>query len=306
MDEMIDEDKNTLVVLYKARIAHLLVSRMFSGKLCLVVCVVLLFAYSKSNESEEDYPEDEDNNEFEDCEYEVDFKTYKQKQKVDLCEALKNPPPKSRIRLQIYANHTDEKLHLRASTLSSKSGSTNESLLSLTTDIIDDFKNPTSLLTIDDSQLISLSTLQSILSSLINVNLKLLSKNLKKTLIVVKGGHKQILSCSGTLYPKQDLKALNIKASFPKAITCNKEPQQDRFFTLQEKTYLNSVNQKTFNLVDIHQDNQKKIVRSAWYTCNNPAACKIGLQDKKLLDKTVNYVLKVLQKSRTAKKTPSG
>ncbi len=73
------------------------------------------------------------------------------------------------------------------------------------------------------------------------------------------------------------------------AAKSNKEQQHNRFFTLQEKIYLNPIHQKTFNLFDIHQDDPKKIVRSTWYTCNNPTACQNGLQEKKFLDKTVNY-----------------
>jgi hypothetical protein len=274
---------------------------MFFGKLSILLLGILLFHCSKSNENE-DYYDDEDHNEFEDCEYEIDFKTYKKTAKLDLCDALKNPSSQSRIQLEVYSNHTEEKLRIRASTLSSKIAPTNQTLISLTTDIIEDFKYPASLLTIDNYQLISLPTLKSILSSLINVNLNLLSKNLKKTLIVTKGGHPQMLSCSGNIYPKQDLKILNIKSAFTKPISCNKEPQHDRFFTLQEKIYLNPANQKTFNLIAIHQDDSKKISRTTWYTCNNPIACKIGLQDKQILDKTVNYALKILQKGRANKK----
>ena len=117
---------------------------------------------------------------------------------------------------------------------------------------------------------------------------------------------KPLFSCSGTFYPKQDIKTLNITPSFTKAISCNKEPQQDRFFTLQEVMYLNPSEEKKFNLVDIHQEDQKKVSRTTWYTCNNPAACKNGLQDKKSLDKTVNYALKYLQKGRGTKKSASG
>ncbi len=277
-----------------------------AGKLLsILVLVILIFGYSKSNEGEDDY-DDEDHNEFEDCEYEIDFKTYKKTAKLDLCDALKTPSLQSRIQLEIYSNHTEEKLRLRASTLSSKIAPTNQSLISLITDVIEDFKYPTSLLTIDNYQFISLSTLKSILSSLINVDFNLFSKNLKKTLIVAKGGHQQMLSCLGTAYPKQDLKVFNITPVFTKAISCNKEPQHDRFFTLQEKLYLNPANQKTFNLNNIHQDDPKKISRSTWYTCNNPTACQTGLQNKKLLDKTIHYALKFLQKARVDKKSTSG
>ncbi len=134
-----------------------------------MLVVLLLFNSSQSNESEEDY--DEDQNEFEDCEYEIDFKTYKKTPKVDLCDALKTPLSQSRIQLQIYSNHTDEKIHIRASSLPSKNLPTNQSLLSLTTDIIEDFKHSASLLIIDNYQLLSLATFQSFLSSVINVDL---------------------------------------------------------------------------------------------------------------------------------------
>jgi hypothetical protein len=95
--------------------------------------------------------------------------------------------------------------------------------------------------------LISLATLQSILSSLINVDLNLLSKNLKKTLILSKGGHKQWLSCSGNVYPKEDIKILNIASTFPKPIACTKEAQHDQLFTLQEKLFIDQAHQKNFS-----------------------------------------------------------
>jgi len=155
-------------------------------------------------------------------------------------------------------------------------------------------------------QLISLSTLQSIVLSLINTDLNLLGKNLKKILSISKDGYKQILSCSGNVYPTQDIKILNITSEFTKPITCTKESQSDQFFTLREQIYLYQVNQNKFNLLDIHQNDQNKINRTTWYTCNNPKACNNGLQNKNMLDKTVNYALKILQKSPTEKKTASG
>lgn len=274
---------------------------MLYGKWRIVLVLLVLFCFENCRSTEiEDY--DEEENEFDECGYEINFKTYKKSNQLDLCDALKSPSDKSSIRLEIYSNHTDEKVHIRGS----KSLSSNRSLLTLTTDFIEDFKYPISILTIDNYQLISMKTLQTILSSLINADLNLLGKNLKKTLIVAKGGHKQMLSCSGTFYPKQDLKVLNIQSNMSKGITCNKEPQQDRFFTLEEKIFLNPANQNSFNLVDIHQDDPKKIVRTSWFTCNNPKSCSNGLLDKPSLDKTVNYALKVLRTNRMAKKTPSG
>ena len=164
---------------------------MLSAKLSILFLVIfLLFRYSKTDDSDEDYDIGEDANEYEDCEYEVDFKVYKKSPKLDLCNALKTPSPSSHIQLQVYANHTNEKIQLRASSRKSHS---NKSLISLTTDITEDFKHPTSLLTIDNYQLLSLTTVQSILSSIINIDLKLLSKNLKKTLILLKGGKKTII-----------------------------------------------------------------------------------------------------------------
>jgi len=278
---------------------------MISMKLRIVLFVSILFSLTRSAEVEEDYDYG-DNQSLEDCEYEIDFKTFKKTKKLELCPTLVNPSLQSHIQLHIYANHTQEKLHLRASSSSLTHSNINKSLISLTTDIIEDLKYPTSLLTIDDFQILSLPTLQSILLSLINIDLNLLSKNLKKTLIVAKGGHKQLLSCSGNFYPKQDLKILNITSTFTKPITCTKEIQHDQFFTLQEKLFLNKAQQKDFHLVDIHQDDQKKVSRTSWYTCNNPTACNIGIQNKQMLDKTVNYVLKYLQKGRTEKKTASG
>ena len=275
---------------------------MFSNKLRLLLLLIIIFIrYTKSDDvGGEDYFDDAEHSEFEDCEYEIDFKTYKRLQKLELCDVLKSPSSQSAIQLNMYVNHTEDKIHLRASSLPSTSTNLNRSLITLTTDLIDDFTNPASLLKIDNYQLISFSTLQSMLLSLINVDLKLLGKNLKKTLILSKGGQKTMLSCSGTVYPKQDLKMLNITPAFTKAITCIKEPQQDRFFTLQEKIYLYRDNEKSFKMNDIHRDDQKKISRTTWYICNNPTACVNGVQNIKVLDKTVNYVLKFLQK------TPAG
>lgn len=270
---------------------------MFFGKWRFVILLVVLWVENSRLSEFEDY--DQEENEFDDCGYETNFKTFKKSNQLDLCDALKSPSSKSSIRLEIYSNHTDEKVHIRGLT----SLPSNQSLLTLTTDFIEDFKYPISILTIDNYQLISLKTVQSILSSLINIDLNLLSKNLKKTLILPKGGHKQMLSCSGTFYPKQNL---NIQSNMSKGITCNKEPQQDRFFTMEEKIYLNPVNQNSFNLVDIHQDDPKKIVRTSWFTCNHPKSCQLGLLNKQFLDKTVNYALKVLRTNRMSKKTPSG
>jgi hypothetical protein len=275
-------------------------------KILLLTLVVLfsLFISCKCNDGVDDY--DDDAAEFEDCQYEIDFKTFKKTRNVSLCNSLSNPSLKSRIQLQIYTNHTEEKIRIRALSLSTTTSNLNKSLIGLTTDIIEDFKYPTSLLTIDDFQLIGLAPLQSILLSLINIDLNLLSKNIKKTLIVAKGGHKQLLSCSGNLYPKQDIKTLKITPDLIKPIACTKEPQPDRFFTLQEKIYLPQANKNTFRLVDIHQNDPKKVTRTSWYTCNNPASCTNGVQKKPMLDKTVNYVLKYLQKGRTETKTASG
>lgn len=264
--------------------------------------ILLLFSYLKANETdEEDYDED-DHEELEDCEYEIDFKTYKKAKKLNLCDSLKTLSLQSRIQIQIYSNHTEEKAHLRATTTVLKNSNQNKSLIILTTDLLENFQYGISLLVIEDYQLLNLSILESIVSSLINVDINLLNKNMKKTLFIAKGGHKQILSCSGNFYPKQDLKILNITTNFNKTITCTKDTQKDRFFTLKEKIYY----QKNFKLVDIHQDDPKKISRTVWYTCNNPKACTIGVQTKTTLDKTVNYVVKYLQKGRTEKKPASG
>ena len=273
----------------------------------LVLCWVVLFSlftHSRSDDSDIDYLDDD---EFEDCHYEVEFKTFKKTPKLSLCSTLESPLPKTRIQLQIYANYTEEKVRLRALSLSHTSGSTlNKTLIGLTIDIIEDFKYPTSLLTIDDYQLIGPSVLQSLVASLVNTDLNLLSRNLKKTLIVDKGGHKQLLSCTGNMYPKQDVKALNISTESNKPLTCSKEPSSDRFFTLQEKIYLLPANQKTFRLSEIHKDDPKKVARTSWYTCNNPAACTAGVQKKPLIDKTVNFALKFLQKPAPGKKAATG
>ena len=270
--------------------------------LALFLC---LFAYSRSDDSELDY--DDDDGDLEDCHYDTDFKTFKKTPKLALCSSLENSSLNTPVQLQIYVNHTEEKIRLRALSLSSTPrSSTTKSLVALTTDITDDYKYPTSLLVIDDFQTIGSFNLRSVILSLINANLTLLSRNVKKTLIVAKGGHKKLLSCSGTLYPKQDLKALNITPDFTKAITCSKEPQSDRFFTLQEKMYLSQSPKTPFRLVDIHQDDSTKVSRTSWYTCNNPVACTSGPQNKDMLDKTANYALKFLQKARTEKKAASG
>ncbi|CAF1128677.1 unnamed protein product [Adineta steineri] len=274
-------------------------------KLKIFFSFLILFQLSESTHVEEDYDYG-DNEALEECPYEIDFKTYKKSGKLDLCSTLVTPSLKTRLQLHVYANHTEERIHIRAVSSSLTNSNLNKSLLTLTTDIIEDLKYATSLLIIDDYQLLSLAKLQSIVTSLINIDLNLLSKNLKKILILAKGGHKDILSCSGNIYPKQDAKKLNITSTFIKPIACTKEKQQDKFFTLQEKIYLDQNNQKTFQLVDIHQDDQNKISRTTWYTCNNPASCSIGVQNKKMLDKTVNYVLKSLQKGRTKKFTSAG
>ncbi|UJR07457.1 hypothetical protein I4U23_011746 [Adineta vaga] len=271
---------------------------------CLLILLNTLQSTNAAEEEDYDYGDTET---LEDCQYEIDFKTYKKTSKLDLCSSLANPTLKSRLQLHVFTNHTEDKIHLRAMSSSLLTNSkVNRSLISLTTDIIEDFKYATSILVIDDFQWISLSTLKSILSSLINADLNLLAKNLKKTFIVAKGGHKELLSCAGNFYPKQDTKVLNITATFTKPITCTKEKQQDRFFTLQEKLFVDQSNQKNFRLVEIHEDNPKKISRTVWFTCNNPKSCSNGVQKKDNLDKTANYVLKYLQKARTEKKATSG
>jgi hypothetical protein len=275
-------------------------------KVPLVLCsLLILFSFARSAELEEDYDYG-DNEALEDCQYEIDFKTYKKTSKLELCSTLANPTLKSRLQLHVLANHTEEKLRLRAISSSLTSSRVNRSLISLTTDITEDFQHASSILIIDDFQWVTVPVLQSIVSSLINADLNLLARNLKKTLIVAKGGHKELLSCSGNFYPKQDTKALNITATFTKPITCTKEKQQDRFFTFQEKIFLDQANQKNFRLMDIHQNDAKKISRTAWYTCNNRASCTVGVQKKATLDKTANYVQKYLLKARTEKKTASG
>ncbi|CAM2719668.1 unnamed protein product [Rotaria socialis] len=278
---------------------------MISLKIAILFISLILFDITKSINIDEDYDDDNDDiQELEDCQSEIDFKTLKKTRTNQLCETLEKPSLKSRIQLKIFTNHTEEKIHIRV--LSSLNNlNENKSLIELTTDIIEDFKYPTSLLSIDNYQLISLKTFRTILLSLISVDFNLLSKNLKKTLSIEKGQAKekqQLLSCYGNIYPKQDSKLLNIKSAFVKPITCTKEPQNDKFFTLQEKSYLHQSNEKNFRLVQIHQDDPKKISRTTWYTCLNPKSCSIGLQNKSMLDKTVNYVLKFLEKSRTDKK----
>lgn len=48
---------------------------MFSTKLSILLFTIILFSYSKlENSSEEDY-DDGENDELEDCQYEIDFKT---------------------------------------------------------------------------------------------------------------------------------------------------------------------------------------------------------------------------------------
>ncbi|CAM4843990.1 unnamed protein product [Rotaria magnacalcarata] len=278
---------------------------MISLKITILFISLILFNITKSINIDEDYDDDNDDiQELEDCQSEIDFKTLKKIGTNQLCETLEKPSLKSRIQLKIFTNHTEEKIHIRV--LSSLNNlNENKSLVELTTDIIDDFKYPTSLLSIDNYQLISLKTFRTMLLSLISVDFNLLSKNLKKTLLIEKGQAKekqQLLSCYGNIYPKQDSKLLNIKSAFAKPITCTKEPQNDKFFTLQEKIYLHQSNEKNFRLVQIHQDDPKKISRTTWYTCSNPKSCSNGLQNKSMLDKTVNYVLKFLEKSRTDKK----
>ncbi|CAF1385961.1 unnamed protein product [Adineta ricciae] len=266
-------------------------------KIVLAVCVLILFASTYSSDVEEDYDYG-DTEALEDCQYEIDFKTYKKTSKLDLCSSLTNPTANSRIQLHVYANYTEEKIHIRALSSSLTNSPVKKSLVSLTTDITEDFTCPASILTIDDYQWISLPTLKSILTSLINADLNLLGKNLKKTLIVAKGGHKDLLNCAGNFYAKQDEKVLNITLTFTKPITCTKEKPQDRFFTYQEKTYLNQADEKKFRLADLHQDDPKKISRTAWYTCNNPKSCSLGVQKKANLDKTATLCLDEMLSSR--------
>ena len=160
-----------------------------------------------------DYGDDED---MEDCHVEIDIKTFKKTPKLVLCDSLQNPSLTSRIQLQIFSNHTEDKVRLRALSLS-PSPNANKSLIALTTDIIDDFTHPTSLLTIDDYQLIGPSNVAKLIQSLIKSNLSLLSRNLKKTLILPKGDEKSFFSCNGNYYPNQDTKLLNISSDFPKS-----------------------------------------------------------------------------------------
>jgi len=60
---------------------------MLSAKLIILLFVIILFCYSKSNDSEVDY---EDNSEFEDCEYVIDFKIYKKNSKTWFMWCIKN------------------------------------------------------------------------------------------------------------------------------------------------------------------------------------------------------------------------
>ncbi|CAF3644438.1 unnamed protein product [Rotaria sp. Silwood1] len=263
---------------------------MYSNKLNIALVLLLLllsifFKITKSDDSDDDYTDDDDdddnNEELEDCRQDIDIKTFKKTGQLKLCDSLEKASLKSRIKLKIFTNHSEQIIHIRALSLSPSSLKTNilnKSLIELTTDIIEDFKYPTSLLFIDNFQFISFSTLKSILLSLINVDFNLLGKNLKKTLFIPKGGHKQILSCSGNYYPKQNIQLLNIKPAFTKEIICNKEPQHDKFFTLQEKLYVNRSDEKNFRLVQIHQDDQNKISRTSWYTCNNQKSCNLVYQ----------------------------
>lgn len=267
--------------------------------------LLILLNITVSKNIDEDYDDDNDDyEELEDCQHEIDFKVLKKQLNYNLCETLEKPSIKSRIQLKIFVNHTEEKVHIRvlSSEFELNKSNENKSLIELTTDIIEDLKYPTSLLSIDNYQLISYSTLKSILLSLINIDLNLLSRNLKKTLLIEKGQNKQLLSCYGNYYPKQDMNVLNIKSTFTKPIICTKEPQNDKFFTLQEKFYLKKSDEKNFRLAQMHQDDSKKISRTTWFTCSNTKSCSVGIQNKSMLDKTVNYVVKFLEKNRTEKK----
>lgn len=249
-----------------------------------------------------DYGDEQD---IEDCHSEIEIKTFKKTPKLTLCDSLQNPSAKSRVQLQIFTNHSEGKARFRAVSIA-KPSTLNKSLVALTTDILDDFTHATSLLTIDDYQLIGPSILVKLVQGLINRNLNLLSRNMKKTLILPKADPSSLLSCKGNFYPKQDTNALNITSDFTEAIKCTKEPQNDRFFTLQEKLYLLPANKNTFRLADLHADDPKKVSRASWYTCNNPTVCTHGIQQKVLLDKTVLYAMKFLQKPPVAKKAASG
>jgi hypothetical protein len=275
-----------------------------STSVAFLILYLCLITRTKANDDETDY-DDGDDGDLEDCHFEIDFKTLKKTSKLILCSSLENPSLDSSTELHIYVNHTEEKLRLRASASSMMSNS-NRSLVSLTTDIIDDFKYPTSLLIIDNFRILGTSALRDTLLSLINVDLNLLGKNLKKILILPKGDGKTMFSCNGNFYPKQDVKKLNITSTFTKPMACSKEPQQDRFFTMQEKFYLVQAGKTKFRLADIHQDDATKVSRAIWYICNNPASCTNGLQNKIMLDKTINYTLKFLQKRGIQKKSPAG
>ena len=249
-----------------------------------------------------DYGDEQD---IDDCHSQVEIKTFQKTPKLTLCDSLQNPLPNSRVQLQVFSNHTEGKIHLRAVSIATPS-TLKKSLIALTTDVVDDFTHATSLLTIDDYQLFGPSNLPKLVQSLVSPNLALLGRNLKKTLILPKGDVNASLSCKGNFYPKQDAKALNITADFTEAITCTKEPQSDRFFTLQEKMYLLPANKDTFRLAELHQDDPKKISRSCWYVWENPTVCSKGVQKKVTLDKTVTYAMKFLQKARGEKKPATG
>jgi len=249
-----------------------------------------------------DYGDEQD---IEDCHVQVDVKTFKKTPTLVLCDSLQNPSAKSRVQLQVFSNHTEGKIHLRAVSIATPS-TINKSLIALTTDIVDDFTHATNVLIIDDYQLFGPTNLPKLIQSLVSPDLSLLGRNLKKTLILPKADANASLSCKGNFYPQQDTKTLNITSDFTQAITCTKEHQDDRFFTLQEKMYLLPANKKTFRLAELHQDDPKKISRSCWYICNNPTVCSKGVQKKVVLDKTVTYVTKFLQKARAEKKPASG
>jgi hypothetical protein len=53
---------------------------------------------------------------------------------LDICNALMSPSLQSQIQLQIYSNHTEEKIRLRTSSISSKTSNQNKSLIKLTID----------------------------------------------------------------------------------------------------------------------------------------------------------------------------
>ncbi|CAF3466400.1 unnamed protein product, partial [Rotaria sp. Silwood2] len=114
--------------------------------------------------------DDDQYEELENCRHDIDIKTFKKTNEIKLCNSLEKASNKSRIQLKIFTNHSEQIIHIRALSQLLTNNTINKSLIQLTTDIIEDFKQPISLLFIDNYQFISFTTFKSILLSLINVD----------------------------------------------------------------------------------------------------------------------------------------